>query len=345
MESPRPLECLHETPIPPFLSKTYDIVDDHSVDTVIAWGPAGNSFVVWDPHLFERAVLPRNFKHRNFSSFVRQLNTYGFRKISADRWEFANEFFLRGNKQLLKSINRRRSHAGAQTSSSLAIVKPGLESELQNLRRDKNTLLQEVFKLQQDHMTTIQQMSSLNQKLQTAEERQKQMVSFLAKILRNPNMLAQFRIHQEQRHRRKFLKHPKQGQSSSLLSPPDAVWNDAIMQLEQGNELVGNLPYLEASPLPEDDFPEVGLLQVDFHGGSSADGPGTKGKGIMGEQQHSEPDKEQNINLFPDIDPICDPNFMELPDAFYDLDLDFDLDLGPVDKIVDDHVPPPVNPY
>lgn len=76
MESPRPLECLHETPIPPFLSKTYDIVDDHSVDTVIAWGPAGNSFVVWDPHLFERAVLPRNFKHRNFSSFVRQLNTY-----------------------------------------------------------------------------------------------------------------------------------------------------------------------------------------------------------------------------------------------------------------------------
>lgn len=75
-EMPRPLECLHETPIPPFLSKTYDIVDNHSMDAVISWGPAGNSFVVWDPHLFERAVLPRNFKHGNFSSFVRQLNTY-----------------------------------------------------------------------------------------------------------------------------------------------------------------------------------------------------------------------------------------------------------------------------
>jgi HSF-type DNA-binding len=76
MGIPRPLERLHETPIPPFLSKTYDIVDDHTVDAVISWGPAGNSFIVWDPHLFERAVLPRNFKHGNFSSFVRQLNTY-----------------------------------------------------------------------------------------------------------------------------------------------------------------------------------------------------------------------------------------------------------------------------
>lgn len=73
---PQPLQCLQETPVPPFLSKTFDLVDDPALDLIISWGSAGASFVVWDPVEFSRLVLPRNFKHNNFSSFVRQLNTY-----------------------------------------------------------------------------------------------------------------------------------------------------------------------------------------------------------------------------------------------------------------------------
>ncbi|KAJ4764793.1 Heat stress transcription factor A-3 [Rhynchospora pubera] len=268
----------------------------------------------------------------------------GFRKISADRWEFAHEWFLRGNKQLLKSISRRRSHASSQTSSSLAIIRPSLESELHHLRRDKNTLIQEVWRLQQDHLTTIQQMSSLDQKLQSAEERQKQMVSFLAKILRNPNLLAQFSIHQEQRHRRKFLKHNQLGQSSFFSAPqpqiPDAIWHDTAVQSEQGNESVGVLPYLEPASLPEDVFPDPELLDVNLHGTLSADRPVLKGKAIMEEQQHGVPGQVQNIKPFPDIDPIDDSNLLELPDAFYDLDLDFDLDMAPVSKNADNLVLP-----
>lgn len=74
--APRPLEALQSALIPPFLSKTYDLVDDPSLDALISWGSAGKSFVVWDPVEFARAILPRSFKHNNFSSFVRQLNTY-----------------------------------------------------------------------------------------------------------------------------------------------------------------------------------------------------------------------------------------------------------------------------
>lgn len=73
---PQPLECLRGNPIPPFLSKTFDLVDERFLDPIISWGPTGESFVVWDPVEFARLILPRNFKHNNFSSFVRQLNTY-----------------------------------------------------------------------------------------------------------------------------------------------------------------------------------------------------------------------------------------------------------------------------
>lgn len=60
----------------PFLSKTYDLVDDPSTNHVVSWSETCCSFVVWDPTEFAKDLLPMYFKHNNFSSFVRQLNTY-----------------------------------------------------------------------------------------------------------------------------------------------------------------------------------------------------------------------------------------------------------------------------
>ncbi|PKA53048.1 Heat stress transcription factor A-1 [Apostasia shenzhenica] len=127
----------------------------------------------------------------------------GFRKIDPDRWEFANERFLKGQKHLLKNINRRKaSHGHGQSqpplpqSSSVAscveLGNFGLDEEIDRLKRDKNVLMQELVKLRQQQQTTDHQLQALNKRVQGMEQRQQQMMSFLAKAMNSPGFLAQF---------------------------------------------------------------------------------------------------------------------------------------------------------
>lgn len=62
--------------ISPFLSKTYMMVSNPSTDAIVSWSSTNRSFVVWNQPEFSKDLLPKFFKHNNFSSFVRQLNTY-----------------------------------------------------------------------------------------------------------------------------------------------------------------------------------------------------------------------------------------------------------------------------
>lgn len=70
------LEYVRKSSPPPFLLKTYMMVEDPATDDVISWNAEGTAFVVWQPAEFARDLLPTLFKHSNFSSFIRQLNTY-----------------------------------------------------------------------------------------------------------------------------------------------------------------------------------------------------------------------------------------------------------------------------
>ncbi|KAJ7541783.1 hypothetical protein O6H91_10G076400 [Diphasiastrum complanatum] len=196
---PQPMDALHSSAPPPFLTKTYDMVDDPATNEIVSWSSTDNSFVVWNPPEFSRDLIPKFFKHNNFSSFVRQLNTYGFRKVDPDRWEFANEGFLRGERQLLKSIQRRKpaqsSQSQQQAGQGPKFVEVGkfggMEGELERLKRDKNVLMLELVRMRQQQQAAERELHVMGQRLHVTEQRQGQMMSFLAKAMQNPTFLAQ----------------------------------------------------------------------------------------------------------------------------------------------------------
>jgi heat shock transcription factor, other eukaryote len=156
----------------------------------------------------------------------------GFRKIDPDKWEFANEGFLRGQRHLLKSIKRRKNPTNPNQAvqpqavdQCLELGQFGLEQEIDRLRRDKSTLVAEVIKLRQEQLITRSHMQALEEKLEDTEKKQHQVMGFLARAMQNPTFLQQLA---QQHEKRKVIeeeiskkrRRPIEAGSSSSQDPP-----------------------------------------------------------------------------------------------------------------------------
>ena len=103
-------------------------------------------FVVKDPDEFAAQIIPQYFDHNKFSSFARQLNFYGFRKMqskpirnsdfdanTAKHVTFYNENFKRGRHDLLKKIQRSTRGGGSNNSQDT-------QREIQQLKDKVSTM-------------------------------------------------------------------------------------------------------------------------------------------------------------------------------------------------------------
>ncbi|KAL9662520.1 hypothetical protein QQ045_027353 [Rhodiola kirilowii] len=186
--------------LPPFIAKTYEMVDDPSSNSIVSWSSSNRSFIVWKPPEFARDLLPKFFKHNNFSSFIRQLNTYGFKKIDPEQWEFANDDFVRGQPHRLKNMHRRKPvHSHSVHNQVHGISSPLTESERHGYKYDIGRLKHEMEALQLELERKKREREeydlhaqSLKQQLEWIGQRQEKLVLFLAQVLNKPGLVLRF---------------------------------------------------------------------------------------------------------------------------------------------------------
>lgn len=95
------------TPFPLKLHEMLIATSAEGMEDVVSWQPHGRCFLVHKPKEFVE-LLPRFFKLSKLASFQRQLNLYGFQRLTRgrDRGGYYHELFLRNRTFLAHSIQR-----------------------------------------------------------------------------------------------------------------------------------------------------------------------------------------------------------------------------------------------
>ncbi|CEP13062.1 hypothetical protein [Parasitella parasitica] len=183
--------------VPAFLNKLYSMVNDPESDDLICWSDDGASFFVNRQEDFARKVLPRFFKHNKFSSFVRQLNMYGFHKVphlqqgvletdsESERWEFSNPHFQRNQPDLLLLVTRKKGPSTTDDKEISNIDLQHILEEIQSIKKHQMNISTQLQGIQRDNQVLWQETVSARERHLRHQETIDKILRFLASVFSN----------------------------------------------------------------------------------------------------------------------------------------------------------------
>jgi hypothetical protein len=95
---------------PTKLHAVLEQVETDGLSHIVSWQDHGRCFVIHRPKEFTDHVMPIYFRQTKLTSFQRQLNLYGFCRLTrgSDSGGYYHELFLRGKSVLAKRMQRTK---------------------------------------------------------------------------------------------------------------------------------------------------------------------------------------------------------------------------------------------
>ncbi|KAH8347815.1 hypothetical protein KR084_001270 [Drosophila pseudotakahashii] len=195
--------------VPAFLAKLWRLVDDGDTNRLICWTKDGQSFVIQNQAQFAKELLPLNYKHNNMASFIRQLNMYGFHKITSidngglrfdrDEIEFSHPFFKRNSPYLLDQIKRKISNNKNGDDKSVlkqeAVSK--ILSDVKVMRGRQDNLDSRFSAMKQENEVLWREIASLRQKHAKQQQIVNKLIQFLISIVQPSRNMSGVKRHMQ----------------------------------------------------------------------------------------------------------------------------------------------------
>ncbi|KAG5673575.1 hypothetical protein PVAND_003612 [Polypedilum vanderplanki] len=186
--------------VPAFLAKLWRLVEDSDTNELISWSQDGKSFFIQNQAKFAKELLPLNYKHNNMASFIRQLNMYGFHKITSidngglkfdkDEMEFSHPYFQKGHPYLLEHIKRKIAHPKQPEADKTTVTKVETMNrvlhEVKNMRGRQDSLDTRFSAMKQENEALWREVAILRQKHMKQQQIVNKLIQFLVTIVQ-PN--------------------------------------------------------------------------------------------------------------------------------------------------------------
>ncbi|KIW20305.1 hypothetical protein PV08_00880 [Exophiala spinifera] len=275
-----------------FIHKLYSMLEDKSIQHLISWSNTNESFVMSPSTEFSK-VLAQYFKHTNISSFVRQLNMYGFHKVSdvfhtgspdSALWEFkhGNGSFKKGDLMGLREIKRRASrhtliHRDSFSNAKSGASQPGTPADMISDTDQRLAMLENTY-------------WDIQARLQRTEDRCQTLTEGM------------IRVHQ--------LSQNLTSAVQTLSSPDSALYNDiANMQ----KEIARQLEFVRGLESQSDTL-HVGRQSLFPNGGALEPPVSPRGYNYPDSRRSSIQIEPQHVGLRPPVPPL--PHFPSSPRRF-----------------------------